>query len=333
MTDQSPVPGWYPAPHANNEQRYWDGAQWLDREPDSAHGGEQSSTTTKAPRGLAIAALAVGIIAFLTGLVPVVGAIFGIGAVAIGTAALLKKQPKGFAITGLVLGAVALLTSIAMTAGLVNFASSSDRPAAVDSSAPTASSSPAADPESTEETQEPEAPEAPSAPVVARQDFTGAGDMVLDVNVTEAAIVSFSCGDCSSNTVVKTNGRESLLVNTIGAYAGSHLINIEVGAITTQIVIESAGNWTLAIDDVTTAPVFDTAASGTGDSVIILTGGFDAAAITNDAGSNFVIKAYGDGNYSPLIVNEIGAYSGTVQMSAPAVVQVISEGNWSITGQ
>lgn len=30
MSDQLPPPGWYPAPHANNEQRYWDGAQWLE---------------------------------------------------------------------------------------------------------------------------------------------------------------------------------------------------------------------------------------------------------------------------------------------------------------
>lgn len=30
MSDQNPPAGWYPAPHANNEQRYWDGSQWLE---------------------------------------------------------------------------------------------------------------------------------------------------------------------------------------------------------------------------------------------------------------------------------------------------------------
>ena len=30
MTNPNPAPGWYPAPHANNEQRYWDGVQWLE---------------------------------------------------------------------------------------------------------------------------------------------------------------------------------------------------------------------------------------------------------------------------------------------------------------
>lgn len=33
MTDHNPAPGWYPAPHANNEQRYWDGIQWLEPQP------------------------------------------------------------------------------------------------------------------------------------------------------------------------------------------------------------------------------------------------------------------------------------------------------------
>lgn len=30
MTDQLPPAGWYPAPHANNQQRYWDGTKWLE---------------------------------------------------------------------------------------------------------------------------------------------------------------------------------------------------------------------------------------------------------------------------------------------------------------
>ena len=42
MSDQLPPPGWYPAPQANNEQRYWDGAQWLEPTPESA--GDHSAT-------------------------------------------------------------------------------------------------------------------------------------------------------------------------------------------------------------------------------------------------------------------------------------------------
>ncbi len=33
MSNPLPQPGWYPAPHANNEPRYWDGAQWQESAP------------------------------------------------------------------------------------------------------------------------------------------------------------------------------------------------------------------------------------------------------------------------------------------------------------
>lgn len=33
MRMSTPPPGWYPAPHANNEQRYWDGSSWGESVP------------------------------------------------------------------------------------------------------------------------------------------------------------------------------------------------------------------------------------------------------------------------------------------------------------
>lgn len=333
MSEQNPAPGWYAAPHANNEQRYWDGSQWVDHSAQAFSSPADTAAVTRPARRIAIAALIVGIVAFLTGLIPVVGMVIGVVAILLGIIALIRKQPKGMAITALGLGVIAAIASISTTVGLISLASNAPRPAAVASSPSAAAEGPSEPPATSPEPEPTTEPQAPAAPLVARQDFTGTGDMVLDVNITEAAIVTFSCADCTRNTVLKTNGAESLLVNTIGAYAGSHLININVGSMTTQMVVESTGNWSLTIDDVSSAPVADTTTWGTGDTVVIFTGEFDAAAIVNQAGSNFVVRAYGDGNWSPLIVNEIGAYSGTVEMSAPAVVQVISEGDWSITGQ
>lgn len=42
MSEQLPPPGWYPAPHANNEQRYWDGTQWLEGAPQKQPGAAQA---------------------------------------------------------------------------------------------------------------------------------------------------------------------------------------------------------------------------------------------------------------------------------------------------
>lgn len=70
---------------------------------------------TTPPRGLAIAALTVGIIAFFIGWLPYVGLIAGLAAVVLGIIALTKRQPKGFAVTGLTLGTLAMLASIVVT--------------------------------------------------------------------------------------------------------------------------------------------------------------------------------------------------------------------------
>lgn len=72
----------------------------------------------KKPSGLAVAALVVGICAFLSGLLPVFGALVGVVAVVLGVLALRKHQSKGMSVTGLVLGGVAVIASIGMTAGL-----------------------------------------------------------------------------------------------------------------------------------------------------------------------------------------------------------------------
>lgn len=117
--------------------------------------------TSKAPAGLAIAALIVGILALLFGLIPVFGALVGIAAVTLGILALRKQQSKGMAVTGLVLGAIAVLASIGVTAGMgaaVNNASD-DKPAAViaESAAPTAEQPTTPEPVETK-AAEPEAP-------------------------------------------------------------------------------------------------------------------------------------------------------------------------------
>lgn len=77
--------------------------------------------------GLAIAALVVGIVAFLLGLLPVLGAIVGLAGVGLGVFALVKKQSKGLAITGLVLAGCAVIASIGVTAGIANLGNDLDR--------------------------------------------------------------------------------------------------------------------------------------------------------------------------------------------------------------
>ncbi len=65
--------------------------------------------------GIAITALVVGIIAFLSGWIPVWGLLVGIAAVVFGIVGLKKSQNKGMSITGIVTGGLALLTGLMVT--------------------------------------------------------------------------------------------------------------------------------------------------------------------------------------------------------------------------
>ena len=85
----------------------------------SAFAGPPS--TSASPGGLAIAALAVGIGAFLTALIPVLGLIVAIAGVVLGIMALRRKRGRALWITGLVLSGIGLITSVIVTLVLFVF--------------------------------------------------------------------------------------------------------------------------------------------------------------------------------------------------------------------
>lgn len=106
--------------------------------------------TKNAPWG--VIALVVGIVAFLLGLIPVLGFLLGAGAVVFGVLALRAAQSKGQSVTGIVLGSIAVVASLGMTLGFAAAGTAiSTRPVAAVSSTPapepsTAAPSPTATP-------------------------------------------------------------------------------------------------------------------------------------------------------------------------------------------
>src|SRR5690349_12156937 len=68
--------------------------------------------------------------------------------------------------------------------------------------------------------------------------FRGSGDDVVSLDRPPGLkVVKFECPACTRNTVVKTNGFESLLVNEIGAYSGQKWMDIRDGSRTTSVTI------------------------------------------------------------------------------------------------
>lgn len=195
---------------------------------------------------------------------------------------------------------------------------------------PSATATSVPKPSSTPSAAKTTAPPAPAAPKVATQTFSGVGDDVVAASLSGApAIVTFTCDPCSRNTVLKTNGRDSLLVNTIGSYTGTHIVDTSSGSTTSEFTINAQGSWSLTVADITTIPSTTGPVSGHGDQVILLAGKSTKAAITYVGERNFVVQGYG-GSRSELAVNTIGSYTGTVKLTGPGFVQVTSSGDWTI---
>ena len=133
---------------------------------------------------------------------------------------------------------------------------------------------------------------------------------------------------------MERDGGESLLVNTIGSYTGKRWIDASSGSTTGRLTIKATGSWKVTIGGPDQARSASGPVSGKGDDVIALGGDTTTAALTNKGKGNFIVQSVPtDGSLfgGDLAVNEIGSYTGTVPLTAPTLVQVTSDGSWTIT--
>jgi hypothetical protein len=148
--------------------------------------------------------------------------------------------------------------------------------------------------------------------------------------------ISYSGG---SNFIVWSldggHGFIDLLVNEIGSYQGSRLVN--GGWIGTPdqvrfLDVSSSGSWTITVKPLSAAPSFRTSASGTGDEILLYRGTAATLTSTHNGSSNFIIRGYeSNGRYNTLIVNEIGSYSGTDLIgSGTRILDISADGNWTL---
>ena len=295
----------------------------------------------KAPgRRIALAALVLGIVAFVCAVIPGVSFVAFVpafAALAFGIVALVSRAPgRGKALTGVILGPIALLVAIivSVTAIATGFGTNADlakpAPAATETAAPKPTTKSTPEPEPTVEAE-------PVVTVPADVVYTGVGDSVIPITLPDGAgqlAVATLSHDGSSNfsifTLDANMGQQDLIVNTIGGYQGTVLFNTG-SADAGSLEISADGNWSVTLRSLLTVRQFDgVAISGLGDDVVLYYGNAGVATIAHDGSRNFTVWTYGDG--TELAVNEIGAYTGSVRWTkGPSVVEVNADGNWSIS--
>lgn len=338
-----PEAGWYPAPHADNELRYWDGTQWTAWTPESSAAAHAAAAAdTAVPRRRAglpwwgWVLIGVGALALFAAIIAVVGAaLFSVVATGAGSAVApspsavveeTEEPDDGRVDTPDVVGLTVADARIAIeAAGLVfDVIDGAGEDWIVATQTITVRAEPGTEVFVT-------AKEPGFVGAAITRFYEGSGSGVVEVDIADLAVVTFDCGACTGTTILRSEGTTPLLVNRVGAYRGERLINVYENEVTTRFTVEAEGDWTITVEDLSVVETFTGPASGSGDRVIYVASSYDVASITHDGESDFIVSSWSAEPLPPLIVNDIGPYSGTVNMIGPAFVQIESTGNWTIT--
>ncbi len=168
-------------------------------------------------------------------------------------------------------------------------------------------------------------------PVVSTKTYSGKGNGSLKVDLGgNPAVLKFTCAACSGRTTLTADGAQASLVDQVGPYSGSRLLDATSAASTGKLTISASSTWSITVADVRSVKVTKNSASGHGDTVIKMSGANAVATVANVGTSDFVVIGYG-ANYPQQAVHQIGTFKGTVVLTTPGYLQVESDGDWTIT--
>lgn len=171
----------------------------------------------------------------------------------------------------------------------------------------------------------------------APEDHSGVGDSMLTLPAGVSAGLVTATHEGAANFAIigldaSNQNTGELLVNAIGSYSGSTAWGISGAGDTVTLQVMADGPWTITLSPLSAAPQLGTGTSGAGDAVFLYDGSSAGLAATHDGEANFIVIEETGKSYSfGLLVNTIGAYSGTVPLSSgPSVITVQADGNWTL---
>ncbi|SDK90401.1 TM2 domain-containing protein [Cryobacterium psychrotolerans] len=167
---------------------------------------------------------------------------------------------------------------------------------------------------------------------------TGTGDNLVTLPAGATAGIVTATHDGGSNFAISVLDASNastgqLLVNTIGRYAGTSAFGFNSLGDGVTLEISADGKWSVTIAPVSAAPAL--LASGAGDRVFLYQGSAGKLTATHAGSSNFAVTEQTGEDFSfGLLINEIGAYSGTVPLSSgPSVIVVNADGQWTLKAE
>ena len=126
-----------------------------------------------------------------------------------------------------------------------------------------------------------------------------------------------------------------LLVNEIGSYQGRRMVHggwFTTPELVRHLEITADGAWSITARPMSAARSMTSSLTGSGDDIVRYNGAASTLTSTHNGTSNFAIVGYeSDGEYNGLIVNEIGAYSGTDLIdSGTKILDITADGSWTL---
>jgi hypothetical protein len=171
--------------------------------------------------------------------------------------------------------------------------------------------------------------------------LSGKGDKVATFTIPAdaAAIATFTNRGDSNFTVeslAADGSSNDLLVNVIGSYSGTVLFDAQSGTHSVAFKIGSNGSWNATIKPTSAARPWDgkVKLAGKSDDVVLVNppiSGLSTATFTHNGSSNFAVTSY-TADSPDLLINEIGVYTGQVQLpDGTRLLSISADGVWTAT--
>ena len=166
---------------------------------------------------------------------------------------------------------------------------------------------------------------------------SGVGDSVITLPAgvkAGIAVMTYTGSDNFIAEVLDSNNQSTgdSLANQIGSWKGTAPFGISsLGGAAAKIQIQAGGgSWKIVIHPASAAPPLNFPATGRGFGVYLYTGSDGAWAITHNGSSNFIVEQTMTDGTNNGLVNEIGAYSGTVAPNTgPCLITIQADGVWT----